>query len=87
MMKVPLKIQSVGTPDKNLVARALYGNGSSARDIVQGSIDEIDSYIARGMRNGVRGPAAEKMQKGIAQGIDIDATRVEHDINQANSTL
>jgi hypothetical protein len=39
------------------------------------------------MRNGVRGPAAEKMQKGIAQGIDIDATRVEHDINQANSTL
>ena len=63
MMKVPLKIQSVGTPNKDLVARALYGNGANGRDILQGSIQEIDSYISRGMKNGVRPAGAEQMQK------------------------
>lgn len=86
-MKTPFKIQSIGTPDKNIVARALYGGTANARDIIQGSIQEIDSYISRGMRNGVRGPATEKLQKGIAEGIGIDATRAEHDINQANNTF
>lgn len=87
MMKVPIKIQSVGTPNKDLVARALYGGGSNARDIIQGSIQEIDSYISRGMRNGVRADGARQLQQGIARGIGIDAERIEHDLNQANSTF
>lgn len=66
---------------------ALYGGDANARDIMQGSIDEIDSYISRGMRNGVRADGAAQMQRGIAEGIGIDATRVEQDINQANRTL
>lgn len=63
MMKVPLKIQSVGTPNKDLVARALYGGTSNARDIIQGSIQEIDSYISRGMKNGVRTEGAQQLQQ------------------------
>lgn len=87
MMKTPIKIQSVPTPSKDLLAMALYGGDANARDIMQGSIDEIDSYISRGMRNGVRAAGAEQMQRGIAQGIGIDAIRVEQDINQANRTI
>lgn len=30
---------------------------------------------------------ATTIQKGLAEGISIDATRVEHDINQANSSF
>lgn len=87
MMKTPFKIQSVPTPSKDIVAMALYGGDTNARNIMQGSIDEIDSYISRGMRNGVKAAGAEQIQRGIAQGIGIDATRAEQDINQANRTI
>lgn len=72
MVKTPFRIQSVSTPSKDMIARALYGKDGNARDIIQAAIDETDSYISRGMRNGVRLGNAETIQKGVAEGIHID---------------
>lgn len=88
MMKTPLKIQSVPTPSKDIVAMALYGGDANARDIMQGSIYEIQSYIERGLKSGkVNQEKAAQIQSAIGEGLVIDSRRLEQDLNQAENSF
>lgn len=88
MMKTPFKIQTVPTPSKDIVAMALYGKDASARDIMRGFTDEIQSYIERGLKSGkVNQEKAAQIQTALGEGLVIDSRRLEHDLNQAENSF
>ena len=83
-MKLPFKIQTVTTPNKDIVANALYGR--SGASIIQWAINETDSYINRGLRSGKQMNTG-RIEQGLAKNINTDATGTYRDLKWAGNFL